>query len=57
LEAFRTGAFTPPMLLDIPSSFPQANGDTYVPGTTTGASRRSACAPRWPVANIPAVQP
>ena len=32
LEAFRTGAYTPAtMLLDIPTSFPQANGEPYVP--------------------------
>ncbi|MFI4981005.1 MAG: penicillin-binding protein, partial [Nevskiales bacterium] len=59
LEAFRTGAFTPAtMLLDIPSTFIQSNGQPYVPEnydrTFHGpVSLRDALARSY---NVPAVQ-
>ncbi len=59
LEAFRTGAYTPAtMLLDIPSTFTQANGEPYVPENYDRrfhgpVSLRTALARSY---NIPAVQ-
>jgi membrane peptidoglycan carboxypeptidase len=59
LEAFRSGAFTPAtMLLDIPSTFVQSNGQPYVPENYDRrfhgpVSLREALARSY---NIPAVQ-
>ena len=59
LEAFRTGAFTPAtMLLDIPTTFVQANGQPYVPENYDRmfhgpVSLRDALARSY---NIPAVE-